>query len=196
MAGKSTLLRMVGLICLLSQVGSFVPATHVEIGVVDKLFSRVGSTDDISQDRSSFLCEMLETADFLNNATPRSLVLMDEIGRGTSAIDGLAIAASTLGHLHSIGCRSLFATHYHELADVPGDRIVRKTLAVAEGADQDIIFLHKVVDGVANASYGLHVAKLAGVPSSVLNSARILFGKLEKIRSDAVKQVMKSSPIV
>lgn len=172
MAGKSTYLRQTALIVLMAQAGSFVPALEARIGVVDRIFCRVGAQDNLARGESTFLVEMHETAYILNNATSRSLVIMDEVGRGTSTLDGLAIAwAASEYILNETRCRTLFATHYHELTALEHPRMVNRSLAVEE-REGDVIFLKRVVEGPAAGSYGIHVAALAGIPASVLSRAR------------------------
>ena len=174
MAGKSTYIRQVALIAILAQMGSFVPARRARIGVVDRLFARVGATDDLSRGQSTFMVEMTETANILNNATPRSLVILDEIGRGTSTFDGISLAWAITEHIHdAIGCRTLFATHYHELVELEKTkpRLRNANVAVRE-SEGEIVFLHRIVPGGADQSYGIHVARLAGVPAPVLERAR------------------------
>lgn len=181
MAGKSTFLRQNALITLLAQMGSFVPAEHAHIGVVDRLFSRVGASDDIASGRSTFMVEMVETAGILNAATERSFVILDEIGRGTSTFDGLSIAWATVEHLHDVNrCRSLFATHYHELTTLSErlDQVANVTVDVKEWKDE-IVFLHKVRSGAADRSYGIHVARLAGLPDAVTGRAKEILSLLE-----------------
>jgi len=181
MAGKSTYIRQVALIVLMAQIGSFVPATHAEIGLVDRIFTRVGANDDLSRGQSTFMVEMNETANILNNATERSLVILDEIGRGTSTFDGLSIAWSVAEFLHdAVGARTLFATHYHELTDLEVTRpgVKNYNVAVREWNDQ-IIFLRKIVRGGADKSYGIQVARLAGLPGAVLERAKEILGNLE-----------------
>jgi DNA mismatch repair protein MutS len=182
MGGKSTFLRQNALIAVLAQMGAFVPATSVHIGRVDRLFSRVGAADDLARGQSTFMVEMVETAAILNQATRRSLVILDEIGRGTATFDGLSIAWACLEHLHEANaCRALFATHFHELTAL-GDRhprIDNATLKVAEHRG-GVVFLHEVVAGIAERSYGLQVARLAGLPSSVVNRAGAILKSLEK----------------
>lgn len=181
MAGKSTFLRQNALIAILAQVGSFVPAKHAEIGVVDKLFSRVGAADDLARGRSTFMVEMVETAAILNQATERSLVILDEIGRGTATFDGLSIAWATLEHLHAVNrSRALFATHFHELTALGAklSRIVNATVRVKEW-EGELVFLHEVAPGVADRSYGIQVAKLAGLPPAVIERARVVLAELE-----------------
>ncbi len=181
MAGKSTYLRQNALIILLAQCGFFVPALKAEIGVVDRLFSRVGAADDLARGRSTFMVEMIETAAILNQATPNSFVILDEIGRGTSTFDGLSIAWATLENLHDINqCRCLFATHYHELTSLSSrlSALSCHTVKIKEWKN-DIIFMHEIIDGVANQSYGVHVAKLAGLPVGVIARAKEILEKLE-----------------
>lgn len=179
MAGKSTYIRQVALIVLLSQIGSFVPAKTAHVGIVDKLFTRIGASDDLSRGQSTFMVEMSETANILNNATPRSLVILDEIGRGTSTYDGIAIARATAEYLKQ--SKTLFATHYFELTamekEVPG--AVNFNVAVQE-TDHGIVFLHKIVRGGTDKSYGIHVAKLAGLPASVIKRAQEILTQLHQ----------------
>jgi DNA mismatch repair protein MutS len=181
MAGKSTYIRQTALLVLLAQMGSFVPARRATIGVADRIFARVGASDELARGQSTFMVEMTETARILNTATRRSLVILDEIGRGTSTYDGLSLAWSIVEHVHErIGCRTLFATHYHELTDLaeqlPGVR--NFNVAVKEWEDQ-VVFLHQIVPGPADKSYGIHVAQLAGVPRSVNERAREVLQWLE-----------------
>ena len=181
MGGKSTFLRQNALIAILAQMGSFVPAGAAHIGVVDRLFSRVGASDDLARGRSTFMVEMVETAAILNQATERSLVILDEIGRGTATFDGLSIAWAAVEHLHEVNrCRSLFATHFHELT-VLSEKLARLsnvTMRVKEW-DNDVIFLHEVGPGAADRSYGIQVARLAGLPASVVARARDVLTRLE-----------------
>ena len=182
MAGKSTFLRQNALIALMAQAGSFVPAEAAHIGVVDRLFSRVGAADDLARGRSTFMVEMVETATILNQATERSLVILDEIGRGTATFDGLSIAWATLEHLHDINrSRALFATHYHEMTALSNKLggVDNATVAVKEW-DGEVIFLHEVRKGAADRSYGVQVAQLAGLPPSVIARARVVLEALEK----------------
>jgi DNA mismatch repair protein MutS len=180
MAGKSTYIRQVALIALLAQVGSYVPASSATIGLVDRLFTRIGASDEIHSGQSTFMVEMTETANILNNATDRSLVILDEIGRGTSTLDGLSLAWAIAEHIaSSLRCRTLFATHYHELTDLAHRfRGVRNlNVAVREWEDQ-VVFLHRIVEGGTDRSYGIHVARLAGVPRGVPDRARQLLSEL------------------
>ncbi len=182
MAGKSTFLRQNALFVVLAQMGSFVPARVARIGVVDRLFSRVGASDDLARGRSTFMVEMVETAGILNQATDRSLVILDEIGRGTATFDGLSIAWATVEYLHDVAkCRALFATHYHEMTALAGrlKDVGNVTMDVKEWQDE-IVFLHKVRPGAADRSYGIQVAKLAGLPQAVIERARQVLDLLEK----------------
>jgi DNA mismatch repair protein MutS len=181
MAGKSTFLRQVALITLMAHVGSFVPAKSAKIGMTDRIFTRVGASDELSRGQSTFMVEMTEAANILNNATPRSLVILDEIGRGTSTYDGVSLAWAMTEYLHNTGCRSLFATHYHELAQLATalPRLRNYNVLVRE-LDAEIIFLHKIAPGSAERSYGIHVARLAGVPEAVLTRATAVLESLEK----------------
>jgi DNA mismatch repair protein MutS len=181
MAGKSTFLRQNALIALLAQIGSFVPAARARIGIVDRLFSRVGAADDLARGRSTFMVEMVETAIILNQASERSLVILDEIGRGTATFDGLSIAWAAIEHLHeSNRCRTLFATHYHELTALSAKlpRMFNATVRVKEWQG-DVVFLHEVLPGSADRSYGIQVAKLAGLPAPVIARAKSVLAKLE-----------------
>ncbi len=181
MAGKSTYIRQVALITLMAQMGSFVPAQKVRLGIVDKIFSRIGASDNLSRGQSTFMIEMTETANILNNATPRSLVILDEIGRGTSTFDGISIAWAVAEHLLKMECKTLFATHYWELTELSENHpnVVNVHVAVQEAADR-IVFLRKIVPGSTDKSYGIHVARLAGLPSSVLKRAHEVLHKLEE----------------
>jgi DNA mismatch repair protein MutS len=181
MAGKSTYIRQVALIVLLGQIGSFVPAESAEIGLVDRIFTRVGASDDLVKGQSTFMVEMTETALIANNATKQSLVILDEIGRGTATYDGLSIAWSVVEHLHDqVGCHTLFATHYHELTQLADSRaaVNNFNIAVREWNDQ-IIFLRQIVPGPADKSYGIQVARLAGLPDSIISRAKEILAGLE-----------------
>jgi DNA mismatch repair protein MutS len=181
MGGKSTFLRQTALIAVLAQSGSFVPATRAKIGIVDRLFSRVGASDNLARGRSTFMVEMVETAAILAQATPRSLVILDEIGRGTSTYDGLAIAWAVVEAMHDqVQCRTLFATHYHELTRLAGrlDCLSLHHVRAREWKG-DLVLLHEVADGAADRSYGIAVAKLAGLPPTVVGRARSVLAKLE-----------------
>jgi DNA mismatch repair protein MutS len=184
MGGKSTYLRQTALVCLLAQTGSFVPAREAKVGIVDRLFARVGASDNIARGQSTFMVEMQETAQILNGATSRSLVVLDEIGRGTATFDGLSIAWAVAEYLAKQGPsrpKTLFATHYHELTDladaVPG--VVNMHVAAREWKD-DIVFLHKILPGRSDRSYGIQVARLAGLPASVIARARDILQALEQ----------------
>lgn len=181
MAGKSTFMRQVALITIMAQIGSFVPAEYAHIGIVDKLFTRVGASDDLSSGESTFMVEMMEVANILKNATDRSLVILDEIGRGTSTYDGLSIAWAVAEYVSKLKSKTLFATHYHELVGLEGkiDGVKNYHITVKERGE-DIIFLRKIVEGGTDESYGIHVAKLAGVPKEVTNRANEILFKLEK----------------
>jgi DNA mismatch repair protein MutS len=182
MAGKSTYIRQVALLTLLAHTGSFVPAAEVRIDLVDRIFTRIGASDDLSRGQSTFMVEMTETANILNNATPRSLIVLDEIGRGTSTFDGLSLAWSIVEHLHNqVGAKTLFATHYHELTELSQrlPRLKNFNVAVREWRDQ-VVFLHKIVEGGTDKSYGIQVARLAGVPKEVLERAKQILGNLEE----------------
>ena len=181
MAGKSTFMRQVALITIMTQIGSFVPAEYAHIGVVDKVFTRVGASDDLSSGESTFMVEMMEVANILKNATDKSLVILDEIGRGTSTYDGLSIAWAVAEYVSKLKCKTLFATHYHELVELDGkiEGVKNYHITVKERGE-DIIFLRKIVEGGTDESYGIHVAKLAGVPKDVTNRANEILFKLEK----------------
>ncbi len=182
MAGKSTYIRQVALLALLAQTGSFIPAAEARIDLVDRIFTRIGASDDLARGQSTFMVEMCETANILNNATPRSLIILDEIGRGTSTFDGLSLAWSIVEHLHNqVGAKTLFATHYHELTELAArlPRLRNFNVAVREWHDQ-IVFLRKIVEGGTDKSYGIQVARLAGVPKSVLARAKEILGNLEE----------------
>ena len=181
MAGKSTYLRQTALLVLMAQTGSFLPAEDAEIGLVDRIFTRVGASDDLSRGQSTFLVEMNETANIVHHATAQSLVILDEIGRGTSTYDGLSIAWSVAEHLHDrVGALTLFATHYHELTEMAHTHPAAKnyTVAVREW-NEEIVFLHRIVEGAADRSYGIQVARLAGLPAAVIDRAKEILGRLE-----------------
>jgi len=183
MSGKSTFLRQVALIVLMAQIGSFVPASEAIIGITDRIFTRIGAQDEIHAGQSTFMVEMIETANILNHATPKSLLILDEIGRGTSTYDGLSIAWAVIEHIHNhpaIRARTLFATHYHELTQLsdllPGVR--NYNVAVSE-ADNNVVFLHKIIPGGADRSYGIHVGQLAGLPRPVIQRSAEILRQLE-----------------
>ena len=192
MAGKSTVLRQTALIVLMAQMGGFVPAASAEIGIVDRIFTRVGAMDDLRRGQSTFMVEMSETANILNNATSKSLVILDEIGRGTSTYDGLSIAwavAEDLVQKDGAGVKTLFATHYHELTDLARthDRVRNYSIAVREW-NNTIIFLHKLIEGGTNRSYGIQVAALAGVPREVVQRAEEILKNIEQGEFDTSGQ--------
>ncbi len=198
MAGKSTYLRQNALIAVLAQIGSFVPAKQARIGVVDRLFSRVGAADDLARGRSTFMVEMVETAAILNQASERSLVILDEIGRGTSTFDGLSIAWAAIEHLHEVNrCRALFATHFHELTALSAKltRLFNATVRVKEWYG-DVVFLHEVVPGAADRSYGIQVAKLAGLPGAVIERAKLVLAELEaEDRTSPARHLIDDLPL-
>ena len=182
MAGKSTYMRQTALIVLMAQIGSFVPAGKANIGIVDRIFTRVGASDDLSSGQSTFMVEMNEVANILRNATANSLLILDEIGRGTSTFDGLSIAWAVIEHISNrkfLGAKTLFATHYHELTELEGkmSNVNNYCIAVKEKGD-DIVFLRKIVKGGADKSYGIQVARLAGVPDIVINRAKEIVAEL------------------
>jgi DNA mismatch repair protein MutS len=188
MSGKSTYIRQVAIITLMAQIGSFVPADEATIGLVDRIFARIGAQDEIHAGQSTFMVEMIETARLLSGSTQRSLLILDEVGRGTSTYDGLAIARAVIEFIHNnprLNCRTLFATHYHELTELPNilPRALNYNVAVAEEGDR-VVFLHRVVPGGADRSYGVHVAQLAGMPRPVVDRARELLASLEEQGSD------------
>jgi DNA mismatch repair protein MutS len=196
MAGKSTYIRQVALITILAQAGSFVPAEAAEIGIADRVFARVGASDELSRGQSTFMVEMMETARILNTASSRSLVILDEIGRGTSTYDGLSLAWAITEHLHEqIGCRTLFATHYHELTQLEESlpRVANWNVAVKEWNDE-VVFLHRIVRGGADRSYGIHVARLAGIPSAVNERAKDVLAQLEADHRDAFDRPTIQTP--
>src|ERR1700675_4022997 len=198
MAGKSTFLRQNALIALMAQTGSFVPATRARIGIVDRLFSRVGAADDLARGRSTFMVEMVETAVILNQASERSLVILDEIGRGTATFDGLSIAWAAIEHLHeSNRCRTLFATHFHEMTALAAKlkRIHNATMLVKEWQG-DVVFLHEVVAGAADRSYGIQVAKLAGLPPPVIERAMLVLAQIEaEDRTSPARKLIDDLPL-
>jgi DNA mismatch repair protein MutS len=196
MAGKSTYIRQIALITLLAQAGSFVPAEQAVIGIADRIFARVGASDELSRGQSTFMVEMVETARILNTATSRSLVILDEIGRGTSTYDGLSLAWAITEHLHEqIGCRTLFATHYHELTQLEESlpQVANMNVAVKEW-DEKVVFLHRIVAGGADKSYGIHVARLAGIPASVNERAKDVLAQLEADHRDAFDRPTVTPP--
>ena len=198
MAGKSTFLRQNALIAILAQMGSFVPARRARIGILDRLFSRVGAADDLARGRSTFMVEMVETAAILNRAGARSLVILDEIGRGTATFDGLSIAWATIEHLHEINrARTLFATHYHELTALASQLagLACHSMRVKEWRG-DVVFLHEVAPGSADRSYGIHVARLAGLPPSAVARAQEILRALETgSQADALARLADDLPL-
>jgi DNA mismatch repair protein MutS len=195
MAGKSTWIRQSALIVLMAQIGSFVPASEARIGVVDRIFTRIGSADDIGRSASTFMVEMLEIANILNNAGPRSLIVLDEVGRGTSTFDGLALAWAIVEHVHDkIRARTLFATHYHQLTELATrlKGVCNMNVAVREWNDE-IVFLHKIVEGGTDRSYGIHVARLAGVPQELIDRARQILADIEEDAEDLAPRIAKRS---
>ncbi|MEI6175595.1 MAG: DNA mismatch repair protein MutS [Verrucomicrobiota bacterium] len=200
MAGKSTYIRQIALIAVMAQIGAYVPAESATIGLVDRIFCRVGASDDLSRGQSTFMVEMSETALILNHATDRSLVILDEIGRGTATFDGLSIAWAVAEHLHdTIGCRTLFATHYHELTDLANTKqaVANYNVAVREW-NEEIIFLHKILPGAADKSYGIQVARLAGLPKVVVERAKSILSHLElhSVKPEQKKQGPKAKNMV
>jgi len=198
MGGKSTYLRQVALIVLLNQIGSFVPAAKARLGIFDRIFTRVGASDQLARGESTFMVEMHETANILNNATDRSLIILDEVGRGTATFDGLSLAWAIIEFLHDNPARSgitLFATHYHEVTDLAKTkpRVANYNVAVKEWNEQ-IIFLRKVIEGAADKSYGIQVAKLAGIPRSVIERAREILTTLERHERDLVEETRRRGP--
>jgi len=183
MAGKSTYMRQIALIVIMAQMGSFVPASYASVGIVDRIFTRVGAFDDLASGQSTFMIEMVELANILNNATPGSLILLDEIGRGTSTYDGYSIAKAVVEFIHNkdrVGVRSLFATHYHQLTAIEGAlrRVKNYHIAVKEEG-HDLVFLRKIIPGATDRSYGIHVARLAGVPARVTQRAKEILKEVE-----------------
>ena len=200
MAGKSTILRQTALIVLMAQMGSFVPAEYARVGLVDRIFTRVGASDDLASGQSTFMVEMTEVANILKNATSRSLVILDEIGRGTSTFDGISIAWAVVEYLHSedsIGAKTLFATHYHELTELetlkPG--IKNYSIRLKDTPD-GVIFLRKIIPGPADQSYGIEVAKLAGFPAGVTRRAQELLGHLESGEDTYRQELLVAEPTV
>ena len=195
MGGKSTYLRQAALLTILAQCGSFVPADRMTLGLVDRIYTRIGAADNVARGRSTFMVEMTETAAILNTATPRSLVLLDEMGRGTATYDGLSLAWATVEHLHNtIGARTLFATHYHELT-LLADRLPRMQNARATVRERDgiIVFLHTIEPGAANKSYGIEVARLAGLPAAVIQRAREVLRIHERAEAQGVNQTLREA---
>jgi len=200
MAGKSAILRQTALINIMAQIGCFVPAKKAKLGILDKIFTRVGATDNISSGESTFMVEMNETASIINNLSSRSLILLDEIGRGTSTYDGISIAWSVVEHLHNHPCKpkTLFATHYHELNELSKkfDGIKNYNVSTKE-VNNKVIFLRKLVAGGTQHSFGIHVAKMAGMPNTLINRANSILKELERksINSDLKQKVAAVQPI-
>lgn len=198
MAGKSTFLRQNAIIAIMAQMGAYVPCASAHIGVINKIFSRVGASDDLARGRSTFMVEMVETAAILNQADERSFVILDEIGRGTATFDGLSIAWAVVEHLHEINkCRALFATHYHELTSLTAKlpKMTLHCMNIKEFNDE-VIFLHEVIKGAADRSYGIHVAKLAGLPNAVVKRAGQVLEHLEQNgKSRSLSQLADDLPL-
>ena len=198
MAGKSTYMRQTALICIMAQIGSFVPAKSARIGVVDRVFTRVGASDDLASGQSTFMLEMTEVAYILTHATKRSLIIYDEIGRGTSTYDGMSIARAVLEYTlgKKIGAKTLFATHYHELTEIEGqlEGVVNYNIAAKKKGD-DIIFLRKIVEGPTDESYGIEVAKLAGIPNEVIRRAKEVLASLDDGEQVTLRGRRKLAPM-
>ena len=195
MAGKSTYIRQTALIVLLAQVGAYVPATSAKIGVVDRIFTRIGAADDLSRGASTFMVEMVEIANILNNAGARSLVILDEVGRGTSTFDGLALAWAIVEHMHdAVRARTLFATHYHQLTELAESHrgVHNLSVAVREWEDE-IVFLHQIVQGGTDRSYGIQVARLAGVPQELIGRAREVLRDIERDSDDLGGRIQRAA---
>ncbi|MGL6193786.1 MAG: MutS-related protein, partial [Thermoguttaceae bacterium] len=198
MAGKSTYIRQIALLTLMAQIGIFIPAKEATIGITDRIFARVGASDEIARGQSTFMVEMTETARILNMATSHSLIILDEIGRGTSTYDGISLAWAIVEFLHeNINARTFFATHYHELTDLSEsfERITNLNVAVREWNDE-IAFLHKIIPGAADKSYGIHVARLAGVPKEVITRSKEILADLEKSHHNAALHHGEDGPNV
>lgn len=198
MAGKSTYMRQVAIICLMAQAGSFVPASSAELSIVDSIFTRVGASDDLATGQSTFMVEMNEVSNILKNANKNSLIILDEVGRGTSTFDGMSIARAVLEYIadkKKIGAKTLFSTHYHELTELEGqlDGVNNYNICVKKRGDT-ITFLRRIVRGRADGSYGIEVAKLAGIPNSVVSRARVILRELESINPER-KTVMTEIPV-
>jgi DNA mismatch repair protein MutS len=197
MAGKSTYLRQIALLAVLAQSGSFVPARKLRLGLVDRVFARVGASDDLARGRSTFMTEMVEAAAILHQAGPKSLVVLDEIGRGTATFDGLAIAWAVAEHLHEVNkSRAVFATHYHELTRL-ADKLVGAANAHLRAKEWkgDLVFLHEVAPGAADRSYGIQVAKLAGLPKSAVERARAVLARLEQTGGAVKVDISEELPL-
>ncbi len=200
MSGKSTFLRQTALITLMAQIGSYVPAEFAHIGVVDRIFTRIGASDEIHRGQSTFMVEMVETANILNHATRRSLLVLDEIGRGTSTYDGVAIAWSVVEFIHNhpeLRAKTLFATHYHELTELAErlPHVVNYNVAVDDsGNGRDVVFLRRIIPGKADRSYGVHVARMAGLPTQVVNRAEEILGDLERTGAAGPRRIYEEGP--
>ena len=196
MSGKSTYMRQVALITLMAQIGSFVPADYAKISVVDQIFTRIGASDDLTAGQSTFMVEMAEVADIVKHATKNSLVILDEVGRGTSTFDGISIAKAVSEYIstsRSLGCKTLFATHYHELISLENELVGVRNFSVACKRQGDTIrFLRKIVPGGVDESYGIEVAKLAGIPDKIINRAKSLLAELEEENKKAKLAVQKA----
>ena len=197
MAGKSTFLRQIGLIVIMAQIGCYVPASIAKIGIVDKLFTRVGASDNLLEGESTFMVEMIEAANILNNTTKKSLILFDEIGRGTSTYDGLSIAWSIVEYLHNnkeLQSRTIFATHYHELTELQNklDRVFNFNISVKE-IDEQIIFLRKINQGSSDRSYGINVAHMAGIPAEVVERSHQILNQLINKNSLDTNSIKKNN---
>ncbi len=197
MAGKSTYMRQVALIAIMAQIGCYVPAQKAEIGLIDRIFTRIGASDDLAQGHSTFMVEMMETCEALREATPKSLILLDEVGRGTSTYDGMALAHAIVEHVHQeVGAKTLFSTHYHELTRLEQD-LPKLTNVHAKCIEQDgkVVFLHRIVEGGADRSYGIHVAELAGLPTSVIHRAKEILSQLEEAKIPEVVVTQEEEPL-
>ena len=186
MGGKSTYMRQAALICLMAQIGSFVPAKQAEVCLIDRIFTRIGAMDDIYSGQSTFMVEMTETANIVNNATENSLIILDEIGRGTATFDGMSIAAAVAEYIYrNIHAKTFFATHYHEITQLAEKHSGMMNLNVTvKSSGDDITFLHKIAEGPADRSYGIQVAKLAGLPGEIISRAKEIYGTLEMVEND------------
>jgi DNA mismatch repair protein MutS len=197
MAGKSTYMRQIALICIMGQIGSFVPAKRAELSIVDRIFTRIGAGDDLIGGRSTFMVEMAETCHALKEATPKSLILLDEVGRGTSTYDGMALAHAIVEYIHDhIGAKTLFSTHYHELTGLEKE-LARLVNVHAQCVERDgkVVFLHRIVPGGADRSYGIHVAELAGLPRPVIERAKAILAELEGGRIRAAATAESAEPV-
>ena len=199
MSGKSTYIRQIGILVLMAQIGCYISASSAEIGIVDRIFTRVGLEDDLSEGRSTFMTEMLETSLILNEASDRSLIILDEIGRGTSTYDGLAIAMSVAEYIHEsnhLKSRTLFATHFHEMTSLESDfkRIKNYYVSVVEDGDK-VVFLHDIKRGISERSYGIYVAELAGLPTEVIQKSKLLLSNLESKSDLSFENIPEQLPL-